>query len=286
MYRRVTIIGVIVAIVLILVLGFYFAYMASNANGGTAGQPVTAGDLATLKQIALAPYGPSGISMLSSVKNYTGTPLTAQSKPLVVYIGADYCPFCSIQRWPLIIALDRFGNFSRLVYMASSPSEGDYPTFSFHTSTYSSNYLVFQGYEQQDRNNQPLDAVPSNYTGVFSQYGSAYPFSNFGNRYIIPGAMMSPVSLTGKTQADVLNDIKTGTSLGIQIKEAANVITALICKLTNNHPTGVCMQSPINGLVLSLAAYTPGSLGTVAQFEAPTSTGSPWAVVSSSGQRD
>jgi hypothetical protein len=41
-------------------------------------------------------------------------PLTADGKPLVLYVGAEYCPFCASQRWAVVVALSRFGTFSNL----------------------------------------------------------------------------------------------------------------------------------------------------------------------------
>lgn len=280
MYRRLTIVAVVVGIPLLLILGFYFAYVSSTANDSRINKPVTSADMAMLKQISLVPYGPSGSSMLSDVKNHSGTPFAVDGKPLVICIGADYCPYCAGQRWSLIMALMRFGNFSNLLYMTSSSSEGDYPTFTFHGNAYTSKYIVFQGFEQRDRSNQPLDTVPSNYTAVFSQFGSSYPFMNFGNRYVVPGAMMNPTPLGGQDWAAVFNDISSGNTIGTQIKESANVITALICKLTNDQPSSVCDQSPINGLTLSIAAYAQTSLGTVPQKGPPTPSIVPWAAAS------
>jgi hypothetical protein len=285
-YRRIIIVGVIVGIVLLLIFGFYFAYTTSNQLEPTIGKPVSQADLATLKQLSLAPYGPSGALLLSDVKGNSGSLLTAYGKPVVVYIGADYCPYCAVQRWSLIMALMRFGNFSNLSYMASSPSEGDYPTFTFHDSSYTSKYLVFRGYEQEDRNYQPQDTVPSNYTGLFQQYNSYYPFINFGNKYVISGAMVDPSPLAGKNWAGVFNDISTGTAFGTQIKESANVITAVICKLTGDQPGGVCNQSPVNDLTLGLTSYSLTSPGIVSQAGSPSSFLATWAAVPTSSQHE
>jgi hypothetical protein len=263
MYRRITIIGVIAAVVLLLVVGFYYAYEAANQNGSKANVLVSPQDFVTLRQLSLAPYGPSDSAFLNYVKvpPTQFTPFTSNGRPLVVTIEADYCPFCAVQRWPLIMALMRFGNFTNLKYMASSASEGDYPTFTFHATKYSSQYLVFQAFEQQDRNNNPLDTVPTNYTSIFSNYGSSYPFIDFGNRWVISGAMMQPESLGNDNWNQVFGSIQSNDTLGTQMKESTNVITALICKLTSNVPSSVCNQPQITEMTISIAAYRPASLG-------------------------
>jgi uncharacterized protein YneF (UPF0154 family) len=258
MYRRVTITVVVVAILVLLIVGFYIAYESSNSNAPADNKPVTPEDLSTLRQLSSAPYGPPSSSMLSMVKTINQLPLTAGGKPLVVYIGADYCMYCAAQRWSMVLALDRFGNLSGLEYMSSSPADGDYPTFTFESATYTSKYIAFQGFEEQDRNSQPLHSAPSNYSAVFTQYGgSAYPFLNFGNQYVISGALWSPTSLGSNDWSGVYSAVKSNSTLGTQIKAGANVITALICKLTNNKPATVCQQPPINTITLSVAAYSP-----------------------------
>jgi hypothetical protein len=195
--------------------------------------------------------------MLRDARNYSGSPFVARGKPLVVFIGAEFCPYCAIQVWPLVLVLMRFGNFSNLIYMASAPSEGDYPTFSFLNSVYTSDYLAFQGFEQEDRNGSPLQTVPANYTAVFNQFDSAYPFIDFGNIQVVFGSMFLPNGLAGENWAGVFDEIVSNATTGVQIMESANAIAVLICRLTNDRPSGVCDQSPIEGLDGSNASYGP-----------------------------
>ena len=50
-------------------------------------------------------------------------PLTANGKPEVLYMGAEYCPYCAAERWAMIVALSRFGTFSGLHTIHSAVSE-------------------------------------------------------------------------------------------------------------------------------------------------------------------
>ncbi len=257
LYRRVTIIVVVVAILALLIGGFYYAYIMSNALERYDLKPVTPPDLVTLKQLSSPPYGPPSALMISAVKTISGTPYTSGGRPVVVYIGADYCMYCAAQRWSIVMTLLRFGNISGLEYMSSSPAEGDLPTFTFQSAHYASRFIVFQGFEQEDRNNQPLQTVPSNYTGVFSNYGSAYPFLNFGDKYVISGALWAPSSLENDNWTSVYTAIGSNTTLGNQIKAGANVMTALVCRLTNNQPASVCDEPPISSITLSVSYLQP-----------------------------
>ena len=80
-------------------------------------------------------------------------PLTADGKPQVLYVGAEYCPFCAGQRWPVVVALSRFGTWSNLG-ATTSASEDVFPdteTLSFHGAGYTSDHLTFTGTELQTR---------------------------------------------------------------------------------------------------------------------------------------
>ena len=39
---------------------------------------------------------------------------TVATNGVVSYVGAEYCPYCAIQRWALLVALSKFGSFTNL----------------------------------------------------------------------------------------------------------------------------------------------------------------------------
>jgi hypothetical protein len=224
------------------------------------GKPVSQPIYSSLYQTSKAPYGASGSSYLKDVHNYTGPFFSTNGRPILVYVGTEYCPYCAVQTWPLTIALMRFGNFSNLEYMTSSITEGDYATFTFVSSSYRSNYMVFQPYEVEDREGNPLATLPLNYTSAFEQAGqSAFPFLNFADEYVISGSILNPAILGTKNWTQIISSIQAGDSLGSQIKQAANLMTAVICKTTGNEPISVCGQDSITALTGSLVSYTPSS---------------------------
>ena len=250
MVRRLEIVAVVVVVAVSLVVGFYLA-LNTNSNNALDGKGVSTTDLTDLRQASLASYGTSG--SLTQVKSLTGPPYSTNGKPIVVYVGADYCLYCAVQRWPLIMALMRFGNFTNLEYMHSSTGDGNYATFTFVASSYQSHFLVFRPYEVSDRAGNPLQTLPTNYTSTFTQYGgSSYPFLNFNNESYIKGAIVDPAILGTKNQTQIVSSIQAGDSLGSQIKQAANVMTAVLCKLTNNNPGSVCT----NPIIEATVSYT------------------------------
>jgi thiol-disulfide isomerase/thioredoxin len=189
--------------------------------------------------------------------------LTANGKPLVVYLGAEYCPYCAAERWAMVVALFRFGSFTNLG-ATHSASEDIYPntaTLSFHGATYSSNYLDFQGVETQTNQRsgntyttldtptvaqaqlaQKFNAPPY----VSSAAAGAIPFVDFGNRYLISGASYGPQILAGLSSGQIASALSDPTNpVAMAVDGTANAITAVLCKLTNGQPASVCTSKAV-----------------------------------------
>ncbi len=203
-----------------------------------------------------------------------GTPANTQDgKPVVLYIGAEYCPFCAVQRWPLIVALSRFGSFTNLKGTESAGGGEAYPktpTFTFHGATYTSDYLALQTVETNT--NQPslsglgytsLDQPTAAQQDLLSRYDrspytsqpGAIPFLMIGNRFVAVGASYDPALLQGKTRdqiAAALSDPSSPIAQGVD--GSANAITAAICTTTNNQPSSVCNDPAVVALRTKLGA--------------------------------
>ena len=267
--RRMTILATALIIAGSLAVGIYF--LSASGQGSQIdsyiGRPVSSTDMATLTSVSGQPYGPAAtVAMQNALQKYGGVPFVSGGKPTVVYIGGEFCPYCAIERWALIMALTRFGSFTGLQYMASAPNDvgtGNFATFSFVGSSYSSQYVAFRGYEAYDRSSNPLQSVPSNYSAVWSAKANhGVPFVDFGNVYLLPSSVPTdPTVLTGKNWTSIMNDVSTSDNTGIQIREAANLMTAAICKLTQGAPLSVCSASPIASETSSISGPAPASLG-------------------------
>ena len=195
-----------------------------------------------------------GVSYFSTVN---GKALTANGKPEVLFVGADYCPFCAAQRWAMINALSRFGTFTGLTttHSSSTDSYPNTPTYTFYKSSYTSKYLTFTGVEETT--NQPdgsggyqtLQTPTSAQQQLLQAYdpgtgsGGAIPFLDLGNKYVQVGNLspLSPSLLSGKTWAQVAAAMSDPTSdIGKAELGNANYMTAAICQLTNNLPATAC----------------------------------------------
>ena len=192
------------------------------------------------------------------IKKVSGSPLTAPSgHPEVFYMGAEYCPYCAAERWPMIIALSRFGTFSGLKTTSSSSTDvyPNTPTFTFHGTMYTSQYVDFVSVETTDRNQNALESPTSAQQALVNQYDTSgsIPFVDFGNRYAFSGAMYLPDALGGMTWKAVADSLLNPSSPQAKaILGSANLVTAAVCKLTADQPATVCSSSTIQNIEKTL----------------------------------
>ena len=166
--RRYLALGLIV--VAIILLGA-LVLVRDNSGPSTTStvetfNPAPSSLVSTMTSVPAAVYDAVGVSSpanpvqaLRPTGNGTRTKLwlaTAGGPPLpvVFFYGAEFAPYAAVQRWPLILALSRFGTFNRLGLMQSSASTAfaDLSTFTFwnasSTRSYTSKYLVFESVER------------------------------------------------------------------------------------------------------------------------------------------
>jgi Domain of unknown function (DUF929) len=265
--RRLLYVALIVGVGVLLFGGIYFLSLPSGLDKFD-GKQVTASDLSGLVHASKL-YTNPGVTLGpgAKMKNATDS-FTSNGKPILLYVGEEGCPYCAEMRWPLTIALLRFGNFTALSYMTSSLDGTDFPTFTYHGSSYSSPYLIFKAYELNDRGQVSLDTLPANYTTPFSTYGgNAFPFLDFAGKHYLAGAPIpaTPQGYLGpipyltdlfgsKNWSQIITSLgSSGVPISPIIMQGANLITAQICKADGNLPAKVCTQGPI----VSLEAYSP-----------------------------
>jgi hypothetical protein len=175
----------------------------------------------------------------------------------VLFVGAEYCPYCAAQRWATIIALSKFGTWSNLGNMTSSSKDIDpsTPTFTLAKATYTSKYLSFQSVEAysnvpdaatdfyyplqtptkvQEKELATYDT--SNYiTALSSSQDGSIPFITFDNKFLTSGASYSPDVLQGLTRTQIATGLSDPTSPVTQaILASANYQIAAICSFTGN----------------------------------------------------
>lgn len=242
------------------------------APAAAAAGAVPAAVLAQVTAVPPATLAAVGLGSATGLpKPITGSPppLQVSGRPAILYVGAEYCPYCAAERWAMVVALSRFGSFTGLSATHSSASDvfPNTATFSFHGATYTSRYVAFTGVETQTNQLQggqytPLDRLTAQQQQLLATYDAppyvpassagAIPFIDFGNRYLVSGAGYDPGLLAGKTMPQISGALADPASpIARGVDGTANALTATICRLTGDQPAAVC-QSPT---IRTLAAH-------------------------------
>lgn len=238
-----------VVVVLAIVAVFYFVGR-SNADSDNKKAVAAAGNAAYIKTVQNIPaktYDAVGAGAASTAPTpVKGTPLTKNGKPEVLYIGAEFCPFCGMERWALTAALSRFGTFSGLTTAVSTQNDNpaNIPTMSYLKTKYTSKYLTFTSFETQDRDGKPLQSPSTQAQSLIAKYDQqgSIPFVDYGNVATTSGATFQGAGfMANKSGNDVAAKLKDPNSTEAQgILGAANTITSQLCQLTNGKPSTVC----------------------------------------------
>lgn len=261
--RRAFVTGGSVAVVIVIVVAFIVAKSlspsgAKAAVSGGQGAALPASvmkDVATVPAATLDSVGPGAVPSFDKtpMKTVSGSPLAKGGKPEVLFVGAEWCPFCAAERWSIAVALSRFGTFSsvRGIHSSATDKDPNTPTLTFYKSSYHSKYVAFSPVEIENRAKAPLQHLTKAQQAVYSKYlpGGGFPFLDVGNRYVSTSAAYDPAVLAGKSWTQVSQSLaKPSSPIAQGADGGANYITAAICKVTHNQPSAVCSASAIQRL--------------------------------------
>jgi thiol-disulfide isomerase/thioredoxin len=252
--------GSVLGVIAIVIGLIVWKNASSNSASAASGTKATAAEVSLVtKQISTVPAATlnavgqgSGVSPLTATKGQPA--LTSGGKPEILFVGAEYCPYCAAERWALAVALSRFGTFSNLHLIHSSSSDvyPNTPTLDFYKSSYTSKYVQFTPVEWFGlvNNGVVLQKLTATQTALMAKYDAEpytsepdhpYPFVDIGNQYLGISAQYLPSTLANLTWTQVAADIRNpGSAVAKGVDGTANSITAAICKITKNAPAAVC----------------------------------------------
>ena len=256
--------GAIVAVIVIVVV---IVVLQGNGSPGNSSGPVAPSGAALAQLVRQTTSVPTSTTdavgagqATTPPTSITGAPLTGGGKPEMLYMGAEYCPYCAAERWAMVVALSRFGTFSGLATTHSAAKDGaghaepfpNTPTWTFAKASFASQYLTFTPVEMQTNIPDPATGGYTNLQtptpaqqALFNKYDAAYqgaiPFIDFGNKYLSVGASYNPAVLSGLTWSQIAADLHSpSTPVAKSVLGAANYLTAAICGLTNDQPATAC----------------------------------------------
>lgn len=195
--------------------------------------------------------------------------LLVDGKPEVLFVGADYCPFCAAERWSLVVALSRFGRFTGLhdAQSAGSSVFSSIQTFSFTGTGFESPYLSFVGVElysdelEPDGNFARTATLTPAEGALVQRYGGGrpgvpIPFVDIGNRMVATTSPFTPGLLTRQSQSALVASLDQPDQLtGQAIVAGANQLTVGLCLATGQQPSAVCRSK---GVRSAASALGPG----------------------------
>jgi hypothetical protein len=253
--------------VLVIVLAFILVKLSQGSPGSGGGNSSTTGTLlptAVADQVTGVPPATLDSVGKGAVPSVTSTPFSPGSgatlksggKPEMLYIGAEFCPYCAAMRWSMAIALSRFGTLTPLhgIHSSSTDTDPNTATLTFYKSGYTSKYLNFTPVENETVSHALLQAPTTQQNDIWAKYEPdpstrGYPFIDFGNKLVMKGPIYNPAVLAGKSWSQIAAALKDPSSTIAQsVDGAANYITGAICRMTNNQPSDVCSTSAVTAV--------------------------------------
>ena len=183
--------------------------------------------------------------------------------PASFFWGTEWCPFCGPTAWGVIVALSRFGHFTQLYEMTSSPDDifPNTPSFTFHLSKYLSPYLSFTGYEQEGpTQGQVLDPSPRPIRVLERKYDpqGSWPFMDVGNLTFVSQSAFDPGAISALSQTEIAGHLRvTSNRVTKAIVAWANYLSAGICASDGEKPASVCRSAGVARADAALGLHRP-----------------------------
>jgi thiol-disulfide isomerase/thioredoxin len=240
------------AMVVVVIAGGVVLFFAGG--GGSSGEAASGSvPAAAVPAGAQRPSDAASVA-LGEVRRESGEPLLDSGKPLVFFMGAEWCPFCASERWALVKATSLFGKWSGLRELTSRMGQDYFPalaTYDLSQATYTSDYISVRHKEVATVEGDPLQKLGSFEEGLVNGYdklGSVpFLFAAGSSGHYTVELGFSPGLLDGQGFDSLRKEVaaEASTPAVEAIDGQADAITALICKLDGRQPASVCARGSI-----------------------------------------
>ncbi len=179
-------------------------------------------------------------------------------KLYVFFMGAEYCPYCAAERWAIVRALQKFGQWDGLKQTMSAARDEPFlnlPTYDFTKATYNSPNIEFASREVKDRDFKPLQKLLKTEEKLVRKFnpGREIPFLLIGGRFMQVSSGFTPKIFIGHTFRQTETELKKMESeIRKTIDDEANIISALMC--VSGLPPEVCKETGVAELVAQASA--------------------------------
>jgi hypothetical protein len=257
------------AVGLAIVAAVIIVVVVVTGGSGAPRQPAPASAVTQMESVPLSTMVAASTMVgggLTSAVKATGGTLTSAGKPELLFIGAEFCPICGAERWPMTMALMKFGTFTNLKQTHSALRDGNVGTWSYYGSTYTSPYLVFDPVETTT--NQPegnyyktLEKTTVAQEAVWQANegnNAGFPFIDFGGTAVLESSQYNPETVYYKSFNSILGSVGSNdNTVGASIDASAAAFTKYICGMTNNQPSTVC--SAVSSVSAPISSTNTGS---------------------------
>ncbi len=264
-------IGLVIVIVVVIVV---VSQTSSKTTKGVhyTPKPVSATVLHDLTSVPTSTYNTVGTGIAGAIDAPTvesaQKTLMIDGKPAVFGLFGEFCPYCAAERWAIITSLARFGTFTGLKTMQSSPVDV-FPrtqTFTFNTAKYTSPYITARLLELYGQDNatgvhsvintptkQEVDLIKKFDSGSSSTSSGTIPFSDWGNKVVFSGASYSPDPLQTLSRTTIAAGLKDPSNAVTKlIIGASNYMSAAVCYIDGGKPGSVCSSSGVQAAAKAL----------------------------------
>lgn len=256
----------------VVIVGIFVGLNLSSTKPSAiiySAKPVPANVLTDVTHVPESVYNAVGTGISGDVaapRTERGQPLLKLTgKPGVFAVLGEFCPYCAAERWSILTSFSRFGSFTGLKTMQSSPVDV-YPktqTFTFRTAKYQSPYFTAKliEYFGQDYNKTGAHHVIGKLTkseqklivkydhattSSSSSGGLSIPFMDLGNKLVAEGVSYSPGPLQGLSRTQIAAGLSTAKNPVTQlIIGSSNYLSASICAIDGGKPGSVCSSAGV-----------------------------------------
>ncbi len=181
-------------------------------------------------------------SLEKSIGDFTlvsNSTIRSNGKIVIIFIGAEACPFCAAESWSLVGALQQYGTLTGLTQIISNSSESipNVPGYSFVNASFQSKEISFWEVETTTTSwNHKLQAINTTEELLFAQYDphGRIPFLLVGGLYLHIGSGVSPEPLANVGWAQCQKEISTSGIIYNQVQDEADNITNVINYLVSH----------------------------------------------------